>query len=307
MGKYQEQQNQFAAVCKKWGIPKGEGAKQLFFCFQEIAYYIHMGQYEKQDYGLLETAKLIRLLDKGRGIKVSSSNGGEVSLQNPILLAELYMYLNTALQVNSMGLYHYTGLARNKKQIKEGSTYKGVVFGSGEFTEPYTEEELQKIVAFEEGRQQWELQMQGKAGAGIPKIGFFVQKFLVQAPELFGYYYCYTGPNGEALKPALQPTEQYNLIGELLEVTGVLEQFKGALWLQNKWAFMNNSERRKEVEGWLKSYENAEKKRPASPILYLEDSRLPQPDKHKTGRQQDYEAPFWNVELWNSEFQALDF
>lgn len=323
---------EFAKVCRKWELPKDEATCQLFCCFNDIAYFEKVGQHEKSSYGFLEAAKLIRLLKNGTGIKVTSVNGGAVEVQNQLLKAALYMFLNTELQRESAGVYAYGDMAKHKEQVKEFSEYQGAVFfaegtpfapadldkmealqierqaaaseeGRGteadllklvqwakgkqdhaEYTEPYTDEELQNIIQFEETRADFEGRLSNAANAR--KLGYFVQKFLIKAPEVFGYFYCHLDSEGKPLKPALTPTKQYNLIGDLLQAAGVLQHFKGQLWLEDKWAVMDNSARRKEVEGWLKSYEGMERKweKENQPYIFLPDSNIyPAPKKEAGG------------------------
>ena len=65
---------------------------------------------------------------------------------------------------------------------------------------------------------------------------------------------------GNKLKPNLSPTKQFNIIGDLLEAAGVLQEYKGQLWMEGKWENMNDSARRHEVQDWLKAYEKMEAK-----------------------------------------------
>lgn len=255
----------FVEVCKKHELKKGTGTQQLFRCYTDILLYMKIDQYEQQDRGLLELAKLIRLLEKGNGFEVTSAQGAKVAIQNPFVLANMLMNLHTELNQQSSGFYAFHGITGEKGKIGEGFSYKGIFFSEPEyFTEPYTDEELQRIIEFEEAHEEQKKAMKGRNrnGGNNPILGNFVVEFLACCPSLFGAFYCYTGPNGEPLLANFPPTKQYNIIGDLLEATGVLEQFKGKVWLESKWAIMNASERKKEVEGWEKSFEKAEQKSP---------------------------------------------
>ena len=50
-----------------------------------------------------------------------------------------------------MGLYEFLRLSKAKSKIKEG-TYMDICFSGGDYTEPYTDEELQKIIKFEQAK-----------------------------------------------------------------------------------------------------------------------------------------------------------
>ena len=298
----------FAEVCKKHELKKDSGTEQLFACYTDILYHMKKGQYEQTDKGLLELAKLIMLLETGTGIKVSRFEGGEVDIQNPFVLANMLMHLHTDLNTQSGGFYSIQGMAKEKGRIKEGFTYKGVSFeDTGNFTEPYTNDELQTIIDFEDSHEAWRRGLKGRNrnGGNNPMLGSFVVQFLACCPSLFGNFYCYTGPNGEPLLANFPPTKQYNIIGDLLAALGVLEQFKGKGWVETRWNYMNASERKKEVEGWQKSYEKAENN---SPLQKAGWSISPDSNLYKNYKT----MPALNDELLfhldlNKEFAALDW
>lgn len=245
----------FAAVCRKWELPKDQGTLQLFRCYYDIAYFIHFGQYEANNYGFLESAQLIKLLKYGNGLKVTSAEGVEVALDNQMLIDFLYMHLNNDLQKMSAGQYAYINLTSEKGILKSGNVPDDVAFWWEGCSEPYTDKELQNIIEFEKTRKEYE----GKLSP-VKRLGHCVQRFLIEAPMVFGFFYCHVDDEGNKLKPNLSPTKQFNIIGDLLEAAGVLQEYKGQLWMEGKWENMNDSARRHEVQDWLKAYEKMEAK-----------------------------------------------
>lgn len=242
---------EFAAICKKYNLPKDINTFRLFCVYEKIAYHISIGQYEENEFSNLEAARLIRLISRGSGLKLSSAEGASVDIDNSILKACLFMYLNTELERNAGLLYSVMGIAGDKKGIKSGAEYMGEIFGKeGEYTEPYTEEELQKIIDFEGKQAKKESLMQGNEGKGIPKLGYYASSlnWVLTAGE--------EHKEGEEASTfsSLNESSKLNLIADLLEAAGVLADFKGQIWLQESWEAMTKKERANEVRGWLKSY-----------------------------------------------------
>ncbi len=81
--------------------------------------------------------------------------------------------------------------------------------------------------------------LQGNAKGYAPTLGFMADLFLTNIPE------------------SLNTTDRYILTGELVALTGKLEQLRGAgqakVWFET-WADMDKKDKRNEVRGWLKSY-----------------------------------------------------
>lgn len=283
----------FARICKKWGLPKDDNTLQLFACFQEVLDFFLIGQYERNKFNFLEAAKLIRLIKNGAGtLKVSSADGRKVEISNDILKAILYMFLNTQLNWQSMGRYAYMGMT-TKKEIIQGGSYLGIYFPKGDYTEPYTDEELQRIISWEQVNAKIE-----KEQTANRRLGFYVNKFMVDVPEVFDYL---VDEEGNPLKPALSITQVYNIIGELLEAVGALEQYKGKGWLEERWSVMTNSERRKEVEGWLKTFNNwlsgKRKGGKAHKVNRQEGNKLLRMEKDIR----------WDIDYIKNQFSELDF
>lgn len=285
----------FAKVCRKWDLPKDDRTQQLFSCFYDIAYFIHFGQYEVIQYGFLEAAQLIKLLKHGSKLKVTSAEGGLVSLDNPMLREGLYMRLNYELQELSLGLYMNHGIITEKEP--KGKSASGWMFDCDKFVEPYTDEELQNIIDFEKKWKEFEGSL-----SPVKRLGHFVQRFLIEAPKVFGYFYCHVQSDGQELKPLLPPTKQFNIIGDLLQAAGVLREYKGELWLQDKWENMNSSERRHTLQDWLKSFENLQSKwwhGEESDIIFLPCSFI--------HRQEGKMLFGLESEIVAAEFSKLDF
>lgn len=78
--------------------------------------------------------------------------------------------------------------------------------------------------------------MQGNAGSQSPILGYIADMLLGEVPD------------------SLNKTDRYNLVGDLMELSGILIKYRGANWVSSNWADMLKSDRRNEVRGWLQSY-----------------------------------------------------
>ena len=291
--------SEFAAICRKYGLQKNDATFQLFTCFWEVAEYMNIGQYEQNDFDFLEAAKLIRLLRQGTDIEISSANGMEMKLQNPILKAFLIMHLNTEICRGSAGYYAGCGLVSEKQQISSGE-YEGVIFNNCDFTEPYTDNELKEIIWFEQERQDWQERLKGRKGAEVPKLGYYVQKFLVQVPKVFGEFYCYLGA-----EPLMKPTDQCNLIGDLLELAKVFEKIRGKVWVEDNWESWTRGERAHNLKDWLESIEkiDADRMSKEKPLFTLKAgvfSDRMRPDRASTARRWEALTAARKLNVWQT-------
>lgn len=241
----------FVDVCKKYRLEKNFASFQLFHCLVDTLLYVHIDQYEQRESNRLEIAKLIQLFNTDGDIVVRNSKAGNVKLSDDGNRTTLLFFLHKLLQIESCGLYQELGLAGNKPKITDMYKFKGHIYSGWDFYEPYSDGEVDRIIEFESFEESKKNAMKGKADGGIPKLGYFVEKFIAYCPILFGDILCTNA------KPRMSPTDMYNLIGEMLVLADVVQMFFPKIWVDGFVKDLNRSQRRKVVKDWRMAYENA--------------------------------------------------
>ena len=246
-----EKYSKFVEVCKKYGLEKNLGTFQLFHCLVDTLIYVHFDQYEKNETNRLEIAKMIQLFNSDEDVVVSVPKGGNVRISDEGTKTTLLLFLHNLLQIESANLYQVLGLAGDKSKINDTYHFKQYIYSGWDLYEPYSEDELERIIEFESFEESKKGAMRGKAGGGIPKLGYFVEKFIAYAPILFGDVLC------SNTKPKMSQTDMYNLIGEMLVLADVVQMFYSKTWINSFVKELNRSQRRKVVKDWQNSYNNA--------------------------------------------------
>lgn len=201
----------------------------------------------------LEAAKLLWLLQYGSDLKVVGRNSHNVEVRTTTLLANLCLFLH--LYLSKYNSYYTNELAKPKKEYENPIIFMNVpiIDERIKFTEPFTKEELKNIIQYETSKVNQLGSMRGKnSNNPAPMLGKFATEGLEAAPII------------------KNQTTLYNLIGDLMDYSGVLLSYKGQEWKDYYWADMDRAERKNEVRGWLASYKLALDKQGGEPI-YLAD------------------------------------
>lgn len=195
---------EFAEICKKYGLTKGEGTFELFLTYNALIGGISKGiqEYEQK----MKLAQLLRMLNKNKGI--SFTNGfDEIRFEPGYILEELKAFLNTLLsRLNYYDRYKELGISpktriRNDivhfdgdgERYDEWGLFKKFTPHKWNFTEPYSEDELSSIIEFEkynikrtkirEGRKPYSAPQKGLMALFLKDV---IEKFnLVEDVKLF--------------------------------------------------------------------------------------------------------------------------
>lgn len=241
----------FAKICKGYGLKKDtRGLWELFHCFFDTLLYISIDQFEKNDTNRFDIARLIKLFNENNEIHVKAKNAGSITITDGKIKTIILLFLHYLLQIESGYLYQRLGFASGKSKISGNYHFKDLFLSGWDLNEPYTDDELKKILEFEEVENEFQKGFEGNAGGKIPHLGWFVEKFLESAPSLFGKNACDEEFN-------MTPTTTYNLIGDLLILSGVVKNYLPKNWVEDVWSYKTKSGRRKIVSDWRKSYINA--------------------------------------------------
>lgn len=246
----------FVDVCKEYGLAKDAGTLELFHCYTELYAYVHFDRFEQRKINRYELVRLIKLLDKGKGIIVGSSDMGKVDITDDSLKVELLLYLHKMLSIEGGYLYELVGRIPQRKEVGTDLDFKGYHFTAGwGFRQPFTEEQLDWIENLEGNISVMDNLLKGKGGASRPALGYYVQYIIGLCPKLFGDFLC-----NEQSKQKMKDVPMFNLVGQIMYISGVLGMYCEQNWINKVWFGYSDTERWKMLKNWLDAYIKASEK-----------------------------------------------
>lgn len=233
----------FINTCKEYNFSYNDNSKAcriLRHLYNNAAYHDKIGQIEddiKSSFDHLKCASLIKSLRNADNVKIITEGGTGVNFHKETirldkedeLLMFLELYLNTLLDEQQIGSYQMLLGVKQKagyhfiNSDQEDSFYK----------EPYTDEELEKIINLETKNKEKLRIINGRANKHIPELGRMAYMMLNYGED--------------ALRELTSKTKKYSFIGDLL-----MKALPS--WKDTEWDSDSNKEKYDKVKSWVKSF-----------------------------------------------------
>ncbi len=241
------QKVEFEALCDMYGYVSIRNNKNAFMLF---SYFISENDWKDLVIGNnLKIALFIKFLKScaGNGIQltstVSNPEKGEVKgsakkiiIDDELLLDNIYLLANTLLEANSDGTYQYEfdWEFKDKIKYKRGLAPVYEIQESPFYTEPYTDEELNSIIAYESNR---EKRKNLTPNASIGKRLSFIYNALIKQ-KIFG-----NTARGEK-------TKEYSFLYDYLVLIGITNN------IGTGYSGYIGKEKYTHVKNWISAYQN---------------------------------------------------
>lgn len=246
------QEVEFEALCTRYGYTSILDDKKVFMLF---SYFISEDDWKDLVIGNnLKIALFIKFLKScaGSSIQLTSTVSnpieGEVKgtvkkiiVDDELLLDNIYLLANTLLEANSDGFYQYEfdWEFKDKVQYKRGIAPVYEIQEDPFYTEPYTDAELSKIVAYE--LDQEERKILPKNALTGKRLAFLHES--LSKKSIFGN--CARG----------EKTKEYCFLYDYLVLIGKANE------LGNEYSGSVGKEKYTNVKNWIGSYNNQIKKK----------------------------------------------